>query len=95
MSILKIHRLIAMITSIAAEDKSDEDGDLIYAGEYLNIEKTPKTDYTKRLRVRRLICRVCRLKFRTRQETQAHIRSEHRRVNFPDSDVTIAVEQTN
>lgn len=72
--------IIVMVTSITAKDKSHEDDDLIYAGEYLDIAGTTKTDYTKRLRVRRLICRVCRLKFRTRQETQAHIRREHRRV---------------
>ncbi|MGC2599536.1 MAG: hypothetical protein WA395_15565 [Nitrososphaeraceae archaeon] len=69
-----------MVTSITAEDNCHEDDDLIYAGEYLDIAGTTKTDYPKRLRVRRLICRVCRLKFRTRQETQAHIRREHRRV---------------
>jgi hypothetical protein len=69
-----------MVTSITAEDNSHEDNDLIYAGEYLDIARTPKSDYEKRPGVRRLICRVCRLKFRTRQETQAHIRREHRRV---------------
>ncbi|HEY7571626.1 MAG TPA: hypothetical protein VH796_09680 [Nitrososphaeraceae archaeon] len=68
-----------MVTSIAAEDEFHEDDDLIYASEYLNqnIAKT-LTNYTTRLKTRRLICRVCRLKFRTRQETQAHIRREHR-----------------
>ena len=34
----------------------------------------------KRFRVRRLVCRVCKLKFSTRQETQAHIRREHRKI---------------
>ena len=58
--------------------QAQEDGDLIYAGEYLDIAETPKSDYAKRLRVRRLVCRVCKLKFRTRQETQEHIRREHR-----------------
>jgi len=77
--ILKICRVV-MVTSNTAEDNSHEDDDLIYAGEYLTIAKTSKTNYTKGPRVRRLICRVCRLKFRTRQETQAHIRHEHRRV---------------
>ena len=64
---------------ISAEGNPQEDGDLFYAGEYLEITGTPNGDYTKRLRVRRLICRVCKLKFRTRQETQAHIKREHRR----------------
>jgi hypothetical protein len=54
--------------------------DLIYAGEYLDIVGIPKTDYAKRLRIRRLICRVCKLKFRTRQETQEHIKHQHRRL---------------
>ena len=68
--------IIVMV--ISAEGNPQEDGDLIYAGEYLEIAGTPNGDYTKRLRVRRLICRVCK-KFRTRQETQAHIKREHRR----------------
>ena len=79
MDILKLCSVV-MLTSITAEDNSQEDDDLIYAGEYLNIAKSPKTDYTNRLKARRLICRVCRLKFRSRQDTQAHIRREHRRV---------------
>jgi len=95
MDILKLCSVIVMVTSITVDDKSHGDDDLIYAGEYLNIAKTPKTDYMKRLKVRRRICRVCKLKFRTRHETQTHIRREHKRVNFLDSGVTIAVEQTN
>ena len=79
MYILKLCSVIVMVTPVTVEDKFQEDGDLIYAGEYLDIAGTPKSDYTKRLRVRRLICRVCKLKFRTRQETQAHIKREHRR----------------
>ena len=77
--ILKLCSVIVMVTPVTIEDKFQEDGDLIYAGEYLDIAGTPNGDYTKRLRVRRLICRVCKLKFRTRQETQDHIRREHRR----------------
>jgi hypothetical protein len=69
-----------MVTPITVEDKPHEDDDLIYADEYLDIARTSKSDYAKRLRVRRLVCRVCRLKFRTRQETHAHIKHEHRRV---------------
>lgn len=69
-----------MVTPITVEEKPHEDDDLIYADEYLDITRTSKNDYAKGLRVRRLICRVCRLKFRTRQETQAHIKREHRRV---------------
>jgi hypothetical protein len=64
-----------MVTPVTADDKFQEDGDLIHAGEYL--AGTPKSDYTKRLRVRRLNYRVCKLKFRTRQETQAHIKREY------------------
>jgi hypothetical protein len=79
MDILKLCSVIVMVTPVTAEDKFQEDGDLIYAGEFLEIAGTPNGDYTKKLRVRRLICRVCKLKFRTRQETQDHIRREHRR----------------
>ena len=79
MYILKLCSVIVMVTPVTVQDKFQEDGDLIYAGEYLDIAGTPNGDYTKKLRVRRLICRVCKLKFRTRQETQAHIKSEHRR----------------
>jgi hypothetical protein len=64
MYILKLCSVIVMVTPVTIEDKFQEDGDLIYAGEYLDIAGTPKSDYTKRLRVRRLICRVCKLKFR-------------------------------
>jgi hypothetical protein len=61
------------------KDTPQENGDLTYASEYLGTMGTPGIYYTKRLRVRRLICRVCKSKFRTRQETQEHIRREHRR----------------
>ena len=71
--------VIVMVPYIAAEDNSHEDDDLINADEYLDIARTQKTDYMKRLRIRRLICRVCRLKFKTRQETQDHIKSKHRK----------------
>jgi hypothetical protein len=71
--------VIIMLPHIPAEDSSHEDDNLIYADEYLDIARS-QTGYMKRLRIRRLICRVCRLKFRTRQETQAHIRREHRKV---------------
>jgi hypothetical protein len=36
-----------MVTPV--EDKFQEDGDLIYAGEYLDIGGTPNGDYTKKL----------------------------------------------
>jgi hypothetical protein len=79
MDILKLRSVIVMVTPFTVQDKFQEDGDLIYAGEYLDIAGTSKSDYTKRLRARRLICRVCKLKFRTRQQTQAHLKHEHRR----------------
>lgn len=78
MDILKLYSVIVVVTPVTVEDKLQEDGDLIYAGEYLDIAETPKSDYAKRLRVRRLVCRVCKLKFRTLQQTQEHIRREHR-----------------
>jgi hypothetical protein len=78
--ILKLRSIIVMITSVNAEDKPQKDYDLIYAGEYMGIMGTPKSIYPKKLRVRRLICRVCKLEFRTRQETQAHIKRVHIRL---------------
>jgi hypothetical protein len=48
-----------------AVDKSQADDELVYAGEYLDIVGTPKSDYAKNLRARRFICRVCNFKFRS------------------------------
>ncbi|MGA9845820.1 MAG: hypothetical protein WBQ25_26260 [Nitrososphaeraceae archaeon] len=45
---------VVMVTSITADDTSNEDDDLIYVGEYPDIARTSKTDYMKSLRVRRL-----------------------------------------
>ena len=60
---------------------SDENDNLGEDGNYLDIIQSPSYNYLKkRFKVRRLICRVCKLKFRTREETQAHIKREHRRV---------------
>jgi hypothetical protein len=57
------------------DDKQDEDCN------YLDIIQSSSYSYLKkRFKVRRLICRVCKLKFRTREETQAHIKQEHRRI---------------
>jgi hypothetical protein len=79
---MKLFSVIIMVTPVTAVtgDKSLEDEELVYAGEYLNVTGTPKSD-TKNLKARRLICRVCNFKFRTRQETQDHIRCNHRRRN--------------
>jgi hypothetical protein len=80
---MKLYSVITMVTPVTAVtgDKSLEDEELVYAGEYLNVTGTPKGDHTKNLKARRLICRVCNFKFRTRQETQDHIRCNHRRRN--------------
>ena len=60
---------------------SDEDNRLDEDSNYLDIIQSPSYSYLKRrFKVRRLICRVCKLKFRTREETQAHIKREHRRI---------------
>lgn len=64
---------------VSTKDRPQDVGDLIYASEYLETMRAPKIDYTRRLKVRRLVCRVCMLKFRTRRETQEHIRRQHRR----------------
>jgi hypothetical protein len=68
-----------IVVVMSTKGKPQEVEDLIYANEYLGAMRTSKIDYTRRLKVRRLICRVCKLKFRTRRETQEHIRCEHRR----------------
>ena len=80
---MKLYSVITMVTPVTAVigDKSLEDEELVYASEYVDTAGTPKSDYTKNLRTRRLICRVCNFKFRTRQETQDHIRCNHRRRN--------------
>ncbi|MGH9976081.1 MAG: hypothetical protein ACRD8Z_09650 [Nitrososphaeraceae archaeon] len=31
-------------------------------------------------RVRRYICRVCKMKFQTRRDTQAHLKDKHRKI---------------
>jgi hypothetical protein len=60
---------------------SSEYNELGEEGNYLDIIRSPSYNYLKkRFKVRRLICRVCKLKFRTREETQAHIKQEHRRI---------------
>jgi uncharacterized protein YbaR (Trm112 family) len=61
---------------------SDEDDELGEDGNYLDIIQSPSSySYLKkRFKVRRLICRVCKLKFRTREEIQDHIKREHRRI---------------
>ena len=60
---------------------SDVDDELYKDGNYLDIIQSPSYRYLKkRFKVRRLICRVCRLKFNTREETQDHIKQEHRRI---------------
>ena len=67
-----------IVVVVSTKDRPQEVGDLIYASEYLETMRAPRIDYTRRLKVRRLICRVCMLKFRTRGETQEHIKREHR-----------------
>ena len=45
---------------------SNEDDELDEDGNYLDIIQSPSySDLKKRLKVERLICRVCKLKFRT------------------------------
>lgn len=42
MDILKLCSVIVMVTPVTVEDTLQEDGDLIYAGEYLDIAGTKK-----------------------------------------------------
>ena len=60
---------------------SNGDDELGEDNNYLDIAQSPSYSYLKKqFKVRRLICRVCKLKFRTREETQAHIKREHRKL---------------
>ena len=69
----------------------NEDDGLDEDGNYLDIIQSPSYSYLKkRFKVRRLICRVCKLKFRTREETQAHIKREHRRIRQKHNEKDIA-----
>jgi hypothetical protein len=48
---------------------------------YLDIIQSPgHSNLKKQFKVRRMICRVCNLKFRSRGEIQAHLKREHRRI---------------
>lgn len=76
-----------MMVTGRLEDDFRKNGDLTHADEYLG--RSPNRDYPNTVRVRRLICRVCKLKFRTRQESQDHIRNNHRR---RESDKTLEGE---
>lgn len=72
---------ISNSNQLGEEDMSDEDNKQGEDSNYLDIIRSPSYSYLrKRFKVRRLICRVCKLKFRTREETQAHIKREHRRI---------------
>jgi hypothetical protein len=69
------------IVLTSSGDMSEEDDELVEDSNYLDIVQSRSYSYPKkRFKVRRLICRVCKLKFRTREETQAHIKREHRRI---------------
>jgi hypothetical protein len=70
----------------SGEYMSDGDDELGEDSNYLDIAQSSSYSYLKkRFKVRRLICRVCKLKFRTREETQAHIKREHRRIQTETS----------
>jgi hypothetical protein len=73
--------LVGPMVLTSSRHMSYEDEELDEDGNYLDIIQSPSYSYLKkRFKVRRLICRVCKLKFRTREETQAHIKREHRRI---------------
>jgi hypothetical protein len=79
MEVFRSTKWVIMLTSDGyMSDGDDEPGE---DSNYLDIAQSPSYSYLKkRFKVRRLICRVCKLKFRTREETQAHIKREHRRI---------------
>lgn len=46
--------------------------------EYWDVLDYLSESYIKKVfKVRRYICRVCKMKFSTRRDTQAHIKDEH------------------
>jgi transposase-like protein len=49
--------------------------------DYWDVSDCLSENYVKNVfKVRRYICRVCKMKFQPRRDTQAHIKDEHRRV---------------
>jgi hypothetical protein len=71
---------------LASNEYTLDDDELYEEGNYLDIIQSPSYSHLrKRFKFRRLICRVCRLKFKTREETQAHIKQEHRRIQTEKS----------
>ena len=79
MEVFRLTKWVIVLTS--GGYTSDRDDELGEDSNYLDIVQSPSYSYLKkRFKVRRLICRVCKLKFRTREETQAHIKREYRRI---------------
>ena len=79
MEVFRLTKWVIVLTS--GGYTSDGDDELGEDSNYLDIVQSPSYSYLKkRFKVRRLICRVCKLKFRTREETQAHIKREYRRI---------------
>jgi hypothetical protein len=66
-----ISGLVVLTNSGYMSEEYDELGEGI---NYFDIVQSPSYGRLKnQFKVRRLICRVCKLKFRTREETQSHI----------------------
>ena len=58
-------------------DMPNEDADTDY---WDASDLVSKSNANKIFKVRRYICRVCKMKFRTRKDTQAHLNNEHRKI---------------
>ncbi len=73
--------LVGPIVLTSSGYMSDEDDEQGEDSNYLDIIQSSSYGYLKkRFKVRHLICRVYKLKFRTLEETQANIRRKHRRI---------------
>lgn len=83
-SVVQLGGLVVLTSSGYMSDEYDElSGDI----NYFDIVQSPSYRHLKnQFKVRRLNCSVCKLKFRTREETQAHIEQEHKN---PDRNIMI------
>jgi hypothetical protein len=55
----------------------DEDAETNY---WDAVDWLPRSHLKNMFKVRRYICRVCKMKFHTRRDTQAHIKDAHRKI---------------
>lgn len=66
-----------LISILANKDLLNEDAEADY---WDASDPLPRSHFKNMFKVRRYICRVCKMKFHTRRDTQAHIKDEHRKI---------------